>query len=418
MTNWTRLSDYTTPADIAAKLNAVFPGPHCPLFGACNIVPLIRDAYALVVAPNICLYNAKLQIKQRLLTEADVSDNILGLELNNSDTVFGAEKKLRDAIIHIDKTISPPLLLIVTTCTQEITGEDFDAIAQSLKDEVSMKLLVIHTDNFTCYNHMPGIERSLTVLAALVPQSTERYGVNLLGLRTSRSEVAKFLRDSGVQVNAVIPAAVGSLELAQLGRATHNIVFESTAAPLALELQQSCGQKPLQVPRSFVLNTIHRNYALLAEELGLSAAPVAVLEEAAKGEIAMLRGVLEGKKFAVGASPAGALSLTRFLSEECGMIPAFIQLSSQYPNDDQDIAWLLENGLNPYVLRSANLHETELAVEELKPDVYIGHADRRRMMALGTLLAPVDAAADQSGYAMCLVAARIIAGAFKPKGGH
>jgi hypothetical protein len=77
-----RLSDITDDTVLCATAHARYPGAHCAFFGVAGMVPLIRNSYALMVGPAVCLYNAKLNISLRALTSDPRPDNLLLLLLD------------------------------------------------------------------------------------------------------------------------------------------------------------------------------------------------------------------------------------------------------------------------------------------------------------------------------------------------
>jgi len=124
------------------------------------------------LGPTICLYNAKLGLNIRSLTSDPRPNNLLFLTYTQDDVIFGFHEKVRLAVREIDRKYHPEVLFLVTTCLQEIVGEDFDASIEEIKSEVKARLLVIHTDNFTCEDAAPGIENAFLSLSELMqPQS-------------------------------------------------------------------------------------------------------------------------------------------------------------------------------------------------------------------------------------------------------
>jgi nitrogenase molybdenum-iron protein alpha/beta subunit len=78
---------------------------------------------------------------------------------------------------------------VVTTCTQEIIGEDFDAAIEEIRPEINASLLVVHTDNFTCEDASPGIERTFLAFADLMhPQPVEKNRLTFLACAHQREE--------------------------------------------------------------------------------------------------------------------------------------------------------------------------------------------------------------------------------------
>ncbi len=94
-------------------------------------------------------------LQLRALTSDPRPDNLLLLPLVQEDVIFGAHEKVKQAVIEADRRYHPEVLFVVTTCTQEIIGEDFDAAIEEIRPEINAQLLVVHTDNFTCEDAAP-----------------------------------------------------------------------------------------------------------------------------------------------------------------------------------------------------------------------------------------------------------------------
>jgi hypothetical protein len=54
-----RLSEINEDTVLSRTGFAQYPGSHCAFFGVAGMVPLIKNSYALLLGPAICLYNAK-----------------------------------------------------------------------------------------------------------------------------------------------------------------------------------------------------------------------------------------------------------------------------------------------------------------------------------------------------------------------
>jgi len=206
------LSEITKDIVIPQPYYAQYPGTHCAFFGVAGMVPLVKNSCALLIGPEICLFNAKLTISLRALSSDPRPDNLLLLPISHDDIVFGSEKKVRKAILEVDNEYNPEILFVVTTCTQEIIGEDIDSVVADIQHETKARLLVIHTENFTCQDLVPGIENTYLALGRLMEHQPVKEGtVNILSLRIPKgrdTELVNLIESRGIAVNSIIPSFV------------------------------------------------------------------------------------------------------------------------------------------------------------------------------------------------------------------
>ena len=382
-----RLSEINEDTVLSRTGFAQYPGSHCAFFGVAGMVPLIKNSYALLLGPAICLYNAKLTINLRALTSDPRPDNLLLLSFTQEDIIFGAHEKVKQAVIEVDRKYQPEVLFVVTTCTQEIIGEDFDVAIEEIRPEVKAKLLVVHTDNFTCEDAAPGIERTFLALADLMqPQEVEEKSVNLLGLRAPggrKTEPVRLLESKGIKIKNVIPSYSTPEEIASAPGARINIVLEHYALPLAEKMKEAFGTEYIYCERPYALDSVELWYQQIAEALHIDLTQeIAVLKKKTEETIWQFKDSLAGKTFVLGVQQGRSFDLARFLVN-LGMQPILLNLNRLLPGDFQDIQKLLSTGVDPLVLKSGNVFQSEQLLAELKPDYYIGHGDRRVLARLG-----------------------------------
>jgi len=73
---------------------------------------------------------------------------ILGTDINEKDTVFGATGSLRDIVLETYKRYKPKAIFIGTSCASGIIGEDIDSVVDELKKELSIPMAAIHCEGF------------------------------------------------------------------------------------------------------------------------------------------------------------------------------------------------------------------------------------------------------------------------------
>lgn len=381
-----RLSDITEDTVLSVTAHARYPGAHCAFFGVAGMVPLIRNSYALMIGPAVCLYNAKLNISLRALTSDPRPDNLLLLLLDQEDVIFGAHEKVRRGVIEADKRYGPELLFVVTTCTQEIIGEDFDAAIAEISPRTGARLLVVHTDNFTCEDASPGIERTYLALAELMrPARVTAGSVNLIGLRAPggrRTEPVRLLENKGIRIRNVIPSYSTMEEISRAPEASLNIVLEHYALPLAEKMQADFGTPYIYTERPYTPDAVEICYRRIAERLHINLEPeIRSLKERAMARVLDLRNRFAGKRFILGIHSGRSFDLARLLVQ-LGMQPLLLYANRILPDDTADIRALLAEGVDPLVRKSGDTLDNDRLLAEMKPDYFIGHGDRRVLARL------------------------------------
>ncbi|MDR1604405.1 MAG: nitrogenase [Gracilibacteraceae bacterium] len=68
--------------------------------------------------------------------------------LNENDIINGGEKKLREAIISLDRLHRPAAIVVLTTCAPSIIGDDADDVVEKARAETSAKVLLVRCEGF------------------------------------------------------------------------------------------------------------------------------------------------------------------------------------------------------------------------------------------------------------------------------
>lgn len=377
------LNENTVPPH---PIKALYPGSHCAFFGVSAMVPLIQNSRALMIGPAVCLYNAKLQINLRSLTSDPRPDNLLLLLLTQEDIIFGAYDKIQQGVIEADRKYQPEVLFVVTTCVQEIIGEDLDAVIKETQSRVKARLLVIHTDNFSCEDASPGIERTYLALADLMqPLPVKAQTVNLLGLRAPegrKSEPVRLLESKGIHIQNVIPAYSTPAEISRAPEASLNIVLEHYALPLARQMEADFGTPFIYAERAYTPDAVCTWYEKMAKALHIDLdSEILAMKNSVKDRIRALKTEFSGKTCIVGIQQGRFFDLVHLLVQ-LGMNPLAVYVNRIITDDPADIRALLDEGIDPFVLKSGDAVGSDRFLAEMKPDYFIGHGDRKTLARL------------------------------------
>ncbi|MBS3937409.1 MAG: oxalate:formate antiporter [Peptococcaceae bacterium] len=411
-----KLSQISTKKDLLQLSHALFPGTHCPLFGVALTASLIDDLIMLIVGTDECAYYTK-RFTMNREAQGEGRDNVFSFAMSQHDIVFGAGEKVRDAILHLDRTYHPQAILIVTTCVPEITGEDFVSFAATLKDSVEAAVAVVRTEHFRCNNHMPGIERTLLALSEFMqPQQTVANSVNILGHRQhgiEKTELFRLLSARGVSINLSLPSKSNIDSIRRAPQAALNIVTDFTALPLAQRMQKAFGIDYVYFEKYASPHRISAAYRELGQKLELDIeSTVAEWHRQAEEAIATSAQDLVGKSFIYGNSPLMAFEGAAFFTA-LGMKPIIISARDVYEGDRAHIDEILARGEDPWVSMVANIAPLQRLYPVLKPDIYIGHENPHTLARLGVAHLVLDSVAFKLGFELPVAIVKMAAEALQ-----
>lgn len=398
LSNILTLKDVKTRDDIRALSHAIFPGTHCPLFGVTMISSFIKDLVVVVLGTEECTYYSKdfAYLRQK------GKDNFYSLVVNEHDITFGCEEKIVEALKHIDETINPKAIMLVTTCVLEVIGEDVGGIKRAIQDEMNAKLLVVNTEHFKSSNHISGMEDTLRELSTLMEkQETEDGSVNILGYRQHDIEKTEFynvLMEEGLKINTIIPAESSIDNLKTAPKAALNIVTEFIALPLAEEMKEKFDIPFVYFDRYLSIDRIRKGYEEIGGNLKLDlVGKLSEKEEILKNKIEEAKEKLCGKTFIYGNAPLNAFEVSSFFSS-LGIRPLMIQARDLYENDHIYIEEIKGYDFNPYVTKIANIAPLRKMYDEFKPDIYIGHENPMELMKRNITQVTLDDVTKGLGY--------------------
>ena len=392
-----RLSEINVDKDIKGLSHAIFPGTHCPLFGVALTASYIEDVAMLVVGTSECTYYTRVFSNN----SQKGKDEVYSLVLKEKDVVFGAEKKVIEALEYIKEVSNPAGIMIVTTCVPELIGEDYNGIIDEVEENLNIPIFVVKTEHYKCNSHIPGMVRTLESVVKVMKKQEECSGVNILGHRQAgieNTELFKLISKHNIEINTIIPSKCKMKEIELAPKAKLNIVTDMIALDLAKKMK-----KKFKTPYVFFDKHMNKEAITLAyEELS------EILEIDMSKELEEIRNeyddifekaknILGGKRFIYGNTPMLAFETSEFFVE-LGLEPELIQVRELY---DVDVRWkdkILESGFDPYITRIANIAPLRELYDSLNIQVYIGHEDPILLKSKGITQVTLDSNAHKIGY--------------------
>ncbi|MDO5738006.1 MAG: nitrogenase component 1 [Eubacteriales bacterium] len=407
-----RLSEVNEIYEVTSLSEALFPGSHCPLFGALLAIRQIKGAAVLIVGSDECTYYAKIMAMQSK-EFGEQAEFCYSLVLEEQDVSFGCQEKLTKAVKEIHSSSHFEVIFVVTTCLVELIGDDLESVCWQLEDELNIDLPLVHTEHFKCENHLPGLERVLESCAQLMrepesPMQSTGKRINLLGHRHGdfdSSELAEFLRRAGIDTHLVLPSEATIAQLRDAAQVEMNLVTDVIGLPLAKAMKTKFDIPYLYFDRFVTPETIAETYDKLLDRLvtGADEGLRAELEKwlvqrlaEVKEKESRLREKLVGTSFIYGNTPLLPLEFIAYLTE-LGLLPKLVQLS-RFSDEDLIYKERILKKADPYVTKNANIAPLQSIYDILQPSFYFGHEFAARLRQKGIILMAMDRLGKFYGY--------------------
>lgn len=395
-----KMSEVNSMRDVKPLTNALYPGTHCPLFGAAIAMKGIKDAVMLVIGTDECTYYTK-KFTGGSKEFGGIDGRCLSLILDQHDVTFGCKEKLEEAIDEIVNEYDTSAIFLITTCVLEVTGDDIDSLSIVASEKYNIPVITVHTEHFKCESHMPGLENVLTACGNVMKEGERNGSVNILGHRfgnINKTEMYKFLEESGVRVNLQLPSSCTIEEISNAPKAEVNIVCNSIALPLAKYMEERFNVPYVNFEKFCSPERIYQAYKQLFYHLQLEL-PLEIesLRKESEKNIEAAKKYFTGISYIYGNTTLIPFEVCEFLTV-LGLEAKLIQVKEIALNDQEYIKNILNRGVNPYVCKSANIAPLQYIYGELKPDLYIGHESEMNLRKYGITLVRSSDEGDKLGF--------------------
>ena len=130
------------------------------------------------------------------------------------------------------------------------------------KKEMSFKALVysnpVHTEHFKCEDHLPGLERTITVCAEMMKSCDCDNSVNLLGQRMgdfATTELYAMLQKAGVKIGLQLPLVTEEDDIPLIGRSTETAIQAGVVNGIVYEMDGYIDELKVKYPDLLVFLT-------------------------------------------------------------------------------------------------------------------------------------------------------------------
>lgn len=295
----------------------------CSMRGAWRSLQCMKDDVAIVIhGPKGCNNEFKLDYVGGVARTYCTN-------MNEKDVITGGLSKLKKLLFELNDVEKISLIVILTTCTSELIGEDIDGLVSKIKSKISKKCLVLHTSGISGMAQSDGHNM---VISELVKNFTKDQGkipnsVNYIGYswpfdyRAGRdmSELEKLLNSIGITLNGVFTSNLGLDDIEKASRASLNIVRCPGSAYSTIKFMKENFDVPylkLPIPVGIKNTTIF--FESLVDYFHLGDEKKLILNEYrlfAEKKLLYFKRLLKGKKVAVAVGANRTLDLIEALLE-------------------------------------------------------------------------------------------------------
>jgi nitrogenase molybdenum-iron protein alpha/beta subunit len=359
------------------------------LLYALRLIASVKNSVAIIHAPRGCaaaaLYHQVTYGKGHWIVT----------NLDQRDTIMGADRKLRDAVKSAYRQYRPEVIFIVSSPVAAINNDDIPAVADELRDELELPIVPVYVTGFASRNAVTGYDIALHAMLKHLGGSRregERSSrVNLLSVvehRADRREAERLLSSLGLELN-VLPdgASPATFRLAAEARLSLSLNQDS-GNYLGVILRDQYGVPYVEHSRPVGVEATGRWLVAAACALGLEEEARALhREESEQVRRELGEFTLEGVRVYLGLSPATAFAIAD-LVEELGGKVAGITVSHLDRLHTAQLEELSRRhpALQIHVADGQPFEELNI-VRRLAPDLYLG--DSAHIAQVGRLGIPV-----------------------------
>ncbi len=209
-------------------------------FAGCKgvVIGPIKDMVHIVHGPVGCAYYSwgtrRNKARADDTTPADkiYSTLCFTTDMQESDVVFGGEKKLAKMIDEVVAMLHPRAISISATCPVGLIGDDIGAVAKAAEERHGIQVLGFNCEGYkgvsqSAGHHIANNNLMEHVIGTGSKERTGKYIINLLGeynIGGDGWEIERILGEIGYTVNCVMTGGSSYLEIRDLHRADLNLV--------------------------------------------------------------------------------------------------------------------------------------------------------------------------------------------------
>lgn len=358
----------------------------CVFCGSRVVLYPISDALHLVHGPIGCAVYTW-DIRGALSSGPELHRLSFSTDLNETDVIYGAEKKLYSALTELIDLYKPKAAFVYSTCIIGIIGDDVASICKKVSEEKSIPVLAVDSEGFRG-TKKDGYKAACEAIFKLIGKSSaeniSKYSVNILGDFNLAGEIwiiKKYYEKMGIQVVSTITGDGRVNDIRRAHQAALNLVqCSGSMMHLAKMLKEKYGTPFIRVSY-FGIEDMADSLYKMAEFFGddeIMEKTRNLVKEEVEGiypQIYRYRQALEGKKAAVYVGGAfKAFSLVKAL-RLLGIKVVMVGSQTGNSDDYRQLKDLCDEGT--VIVDDSNPSELSGFLKEKGVDIFIGGVKER-----------------------------------------
>ena len=315
--------------------------------------------------------------------------------LDQRDTIMGADLKLRKAVKDAYQRYKPEILFIVSSPIVAINNDDIQSVVEELHDELDLNIVPIYVTGFASRHAVTGYDIALHSLLKYLggkrDDQKERKSVNLLSIAEhveDRAEAERLLKALGLELN-ILPDGASSETFrdAAAARLSHSL-DQDTGNYLGISLREEYGVPYVESSRPIGIAGTGQWLEALGKVLGIQDV-VQLLHEKESLRVKQILGefTLKGVRVYIGFHAATAFSIMGLIEElEGEVIGITVRDLDQLHQERLEELSLRYPSLQIHVADGQPFEEVNI-IKRLAPDLYLG--DSLHLSQIGRLGIPV-----------------------------
>lgn len=359
----------------------------CSSLNAFCQLSMVTDAAVINHAPVGCsgdffTFNFVYRVGQMERNLPPAMGRYYNTNIEEKDTIFGATQKLEDTIREIFSRIKPKAIFITTSCASGIIGDDVEAVANNLSQELGIPIVACFCEGFRSKIWTTGFDSAYhSIVRKIVKPPQEKSNkVNIINFWGSHI-FDEVLEKLGYEAQYIVPfSTVAQLEHISEAAATIEIC-PTLGTYLGAALEQIYGVPEIKSPPAYGLAGTDKWMRELGRVLNREAEIEGIItqeRERVLPQIENYRSKLEGKTAYITAGAAHGHALISLL-KELGLEvkgAAIFHHDPIYDNEDTTSDVLAHSvdtygDIENYNVCNKQAYELVNILNRIKPDIMI-----------------------------------------------
>jgi len=360
--------------DVVQRIRTFAQSSHDDLLYALRILSGIKDSITIIHGPRGCaaagLYHSVAGSNTRWVVT----------NLDERDTIMGADGKLRRAVTALYHRYHPAVVFIVGNPVVAINNDDIQSVVEELHEELDLPIVPVYVTGFSSQNAVSGYDTTLHALLKYLsgnsPIAEKGETVNLLSVAehpADRREAIGLLEQLGLKLN-VLPdnAPITAFRSAVAARASIPLCPDAPEY-LGAILQEKYAVPVIDAPRPVGFEGTGRWLAAVGNALGVSKAA----EELHIRKVAEVRALLgdfslKGVRVYLSLSAANTFSILDLVEELGGELAGLTVSHLDRLHTRQLNGLAARNPALQIHVSDGQAFEELSILRQLSPDLYLG----------------------------------------------